>query len=267
MDERRELWRLRREVICHPARPAAGPSPGEPTRLEHRAFAEWASCRLAEDLGLRGARRHLARTETALWAQGAGNRPAYFLDAVAGGVEPALAMSQAGAPPAVGDLVAAVAQIAGSGSDARRLGAFGLGLPCCRAHQAPVLERLATAIAADPTGRAEAEANAAALVALRAHLALLDADLETLRRRGMAMHPSALCRSSHHPAAQVPTPQVPAGVVPAAHHPTAEGSAELAVAALPAAQAPGSPFPGTKISGTELRATDRPDRIRLLPAG
>ncbi len=189
-----EVWRLRGDVVRHPVRLVVMGPDDDPTLLEHAAFVRWASFHLAEGLGVPRARRHLDEVENELRVRGAGRDLARFLGATATDRateqerSPRAALAATGVVPAARQLVDAVSWMAAQEDEAARLGAFGMGLPCCRAHQAPVLERLAWAIAADPG--AGVEAAEAAVLVLGAQLVLLDSDLAAIRRRSMELHPT-----------------------------------------------------------------------------
>jgi hypothetical protein len=98
----------------------------------------------------------------------------------------------AGGPEGARSLVKAVWTVAAGGSDAARLGALALGLPCCIVDTAPAVDRL-RALASEDTagGTVQVEAEAAATLILAAQLDLFQAAQHLIRRRHMARHPSA----------------------------------------------------------------------------
>lgn len=177
-----ELWGLRREIVRHPVKDWATGSIDHSTLLVHRAFSQWGSSRLATALGLPGAYGHVAEALVVLHRMGAGRCVDRFLRAIEEGWEPAAALGEAGGPAAAYPLVEAVAGIVGHGSEVARLGALGMGLPCCPAHRAAAIERLA--------GAEHEEATAAAVVVLEAEIVLYDGALAMIRNRRMAEHPS-----------------------------------------------------------------------------
>jgi hypothetical protein len=186
-----DICRLRQEVAHHPVhRWAAGPI-DRTTLLVHQAFCRWASAVLANDLKIAGPDRHLAETRRALRRRGAGRSLDTFIDAVDAGHHPASALNLAGAPTAAQPLVEAVWAVGAGGSEAARLGALALGLPCCIVDTGPALDRLGVLAADEPvSGAAQAEAEAAAMKVLLAQLDLYQGALQVIRQRHMANHPS-----------------------------------------------------------------------------
>ena len=216
-DEVHEVWRMRRAVVRHPVHDWARGPVDQATMLVHRGFCVWGASHLAASLDLRGSHHHLSDITAGLRDRGAGRCLDEFLQAVEQGMSPAVALPTVGGPAAAGPLVDVVAILAKDGTEAARLGAFGLGLVCCGRHQAPALSRLAaltatnkgTNSATDNTtdnatndttnsaannttnNEADAEAAAGALMVLRAQVTLYDGALESIRQRNMSCHPSA----------------------------------------------------------------------------
>jgi hypothetical protein len=161
------------------------------TLLVHQAFCRWASAVLARGLGIQGPERHLADTLRALRRRGTGRCVETFITLVDAGQHPMTALSLAGAPEGARVVVNLVWAIGAGGSEAARLGALALGLPCCIVDTGPAVERLRALAAADGTeGTVQAEAEAAATRVLMAELDLFQEALQVIRRRHMARHPS-----------------------------------------------------------------------------
>jgi hypothetical protein len=184
-----DIRRLRQEVAHHPVYHWAVGPVDRTTLLVHQAFSRWASAVLARDLKISGPERHFAETRRALRRRGGGRCLDAFVEAVEGGHHPASALNRAGAPTAAQPLVEAVWAVGAGGSEAARLGALVLGLPCCIIDMAPGFDRLGALTAEEPEGRPEAET--AAVKVLLAQLDLYGGALQVIRRRHMANHPSA----------------------------------------------------------------------------
>ena len=195
-----DIRQLRQEVAHHPVHRWATAPADRTTLLVHQAFCRWASTVLARGLGIHGPERHLADTLRALRRRGTGRCVETFITHVDAGHHPMAALSLAGAPDAARSLVNAVWAIGAGGSEAARLGALALGLPCCIVDTSPAIERLRALADADATGgTVQAEAEAAATRVLVCELDLFSGALEVIRRRHMARHPS-MWRSASVPA-------------------------------------------------------------------
>ena len=186
-----DIRQLRQEAAHHPVhRWATGPV-DRTALLVHQAFCRWATAVLARDLKIEGPERHLAETLRALRRRGAGRCVEAFIKLVDAGHHPAAALTLAGAPDAPRSLVNAVWAVAAGGSEAARLGALALGLPCCILDTGPAVDRLRVLAADEVAGdRVEAEAEAAAIRVLAAQLDLYEGALQSIRHRHMARHPS-----------------------------------------------------------------------------
>lgn len=186
-----DIRQLRQEVGHHPVHRWATAPADRTTLLVHQAFCRWASAVLARRLGIDGPERHLADTLRALRRRGTGSCVETFIALVDAGHHPAAALSLAGAPEGARSLVKAVWAIGAGESEAARLGALALGLPCCIVDAAPAVERLRALAEGDATdGTVQAEAEAAATMVLMAELDLFQGALQVIRRRHMARHPS-----------------------------------------------------------------------------
>jgi hypothetical protein len=186
-----DIRQLRQEAARHPVHRWATAPADRTTLLVHQAFCRWASAVLARDLGIHGPERHLADTLGALRRRGAGRSVESFITLIDDGHHPMAALSLAGAPEAARSLVNAVWAIGAGESEAARLGALALGLPCCIVDSGRAAERLRALAEADRTdGTVQAEAEAAATRVLLSELDLFEGALQVIRRRHMARHPS-----------------------------------------------------------------------------
>jgi hypothetical protein len=186
-----DIRQLRQEAAHHPVHRWATAPADRTTLLVHQAFCRWASAVLARGLAIHGPERHLADTLRALRRRGTGRCVETFIALVDAGHHPAAALSLAGAPEGARSLVKAVWAIGAGESEAARLGALALGLPCCIVDTGPAVDRLRALAEADETdGTVQAEAEVAATAVLTAELDLFQGALEVIRRRHMARHPS-----------------------------------------------------------------------------
>ena len=186
-----DIRQLRQEAAHHPVHRWATAPADRTTLLVHQAFCRWASAVLARGLGIHGPERHLADTLRALRRRGTGRCVETFITLIDAGQHPRAALSLAGAPEAARSLVNAVWAIGAGESEAPRLGALALGLPCCVVDTGPAVERLRALAEADASdGTVQAEAEAAANRVLLAELELFEGALQVIRRRHMARHPS-----------------------------------------------------------------------------
>ncbi len=188
-DLRREVWGLRRTVVRHPVHRWCEGSVDRTTLLGYKGFCQWGSTVLSASLPIGQPGHRMSEVTAPLQARGAGRCLDSFLGAIGQGTDPVAAVEVAGAPAAVVPLVTAVTRLLSDGSEAARLGALALGLPCCDDDQAWALNRLAMLTTDDPS--VNVEAVVAAHQVLEAQVALYDGAAETIRRRHMTMHPSA----------------------------------------------------------------------------
>jgi hypothetical protein len=184
-----DVSELRRALVHHPVHRWASAQTDRTVLMVHQAISRWASAALARERRIAGPERHFHQTRQALRRRGAASGVDAFVDAVNGGVHPAAALAQTGGPSSAQPLVEAVWTVLASANEAAQLGALVVGMPCCILDAVPALERLDQLIGSDPQAAADAEAAARAVLAAQA--VLLDGALEAIRRRHMALHPSA----------------------------------------------------------------------------